>query len=182
MADNNTTPTSTDKLLIRSVGSDIWKWLSLSTLLTFFKAAYTDVNTGTSDTNFVTPAALQQSIRNTRIYKEICLSSTTSCSVLVLVGNAIESDFAGIITDCGASCDTAGVTGTMTIDILKNGVSILSTKITLDTTKKSSKTSATPPVISTNTIAIGDIYTFSVTGIHTTAAKGLTIWFKIQLT
>lgn len=117
-----------------------------------------------------------------RIYKQICLYSGTNCSILPQVGNVIESDFAGTITSVGAYCDTAGTTGLMTIDILKNGVSILSTKITIDSTETSSLTAATPAVISVNTITTGDLYTFSVTGIHTTPAKGLTVWFKVQVT
>ncbi len=76
----------------------------------------------------------------------------------------------------GSYCDTAGTTGTYTIDINEAGVSILSTKITVDSAEKSSETAATPPVISDSAIAADAIITFDVDAIQTTAAKGLVVW------
>jgi hypothetical protein len=52
-----------------------------------------------------------------------------------------------------ATAATAGVT---TVDVLKNGVSILSTPITVDYTNKSSVTAAVPAVIATNTFSEDD--------------------------
>lgn len=76
----------------------------------------------------------------------------------------------------GAYCDTAGTTGVFTVDINEAGTTILSTKITVDSTEKSSETAATPPVISDASIAADAIITFDVDGIQTTAAKGLKVW------
>lgn len=77
----------------------------------------------------------------------------------------------------GAYVDTAGVTGTCTVDINEAGTTILSTKITIDSTEKSSETAATPPVISDSAIAADAIVTIDVDAIHSgTAAKGLKVW------
>lgn len=80
------------------------------------------------------------------------------------------------ILNVGAYCDTAGTTGLATFDINEGGVSILSTKITLDSGEKTSATAATPPVISDSAIAANSIITFDIDTIQTTAAKGLVVW------
>ncbi len=97
------------------------------------------------------------------------------------VDTAIQGDFrisnrAITVKAVGAYVDTAGTTGTATIDINEAGTSILSTKITIDSTEKSSETAATPPVISDSLIAADGIITIDVDAIQTTAAKGLKVW------
>lgn len=72
-------------------------------------------------------------------------------------------------------CDTAGTTGTYTIDINEAGTTILSTKLTVDSTEKSSETAATPAVISDASIAADAIITFDVDAVQTTKAKGLVV-------
>ena len=53
------------------------------------------------------------------------------------------------LTEVRASLTTAGTTSSLTtIDINESGTTILSTKITIDLTEKTSTTAATPPVIS----------------------------------
>ena len=74
-----------------------------------------------------------------------------------------------------ADVKTAGTTGVSTIDIHKNGTTVLSTKITIDSTETSSSTAATPPVISVPTVAKDDIYTIDVDGVSTTEPLGLTV-------
>jgi len=96
-------------------------------------------------------------------------------------GTAIGGDYrisnrAITVKAVGSYCDTAGTTGTYTIDINEAGTTILSTKITVDSTEKSSETAATAPVISDATIAADAIITFDVDAVQTTKAKGLVVW------
>lgn len=57
------------------------------------------------------------------------------------------------LTAVRASLKTAAATGTFTVDINESGTTILSTKITIDATEKTSVTAATPPVISDTALA-----------------------------
>ena len=105
------------------------------------------------------------------------LGSTTDQTVTAALGGDYRiSNRAITVKAVGAYVDTAGTTGTCDIDINEAGTTILSTKITLDSTEKSSETAATPPVISDSAIAADAIVTFDLDVIHTTAAKGLTVW------
>jgi len=71
----------------------------------------------------------------------------------------------------------------MTVDIHKNGTTIMTTnKITVDSAEKTSRTAATAPVLTTTAVAEGDIGTFDIDGIQTTPAKGLVIWLKVRMT
>lgn len=96
-------------------------------------------------------------------------------------GTSIGGDFrisnrAITVKAVGAYVDTAGTTGTQTIDINEAGTTILSTKITIDSTEKSSETAATPPVISDSAIAADAIVTIDVDAVQTTPAQGLKVW------
>jgi hypothetical protein len=105
------------------------------------------------------------------------LSSTTDTATGTTIGGDYRiSNRAITVKAVGAYVDTAGTTNTTTIDINEAGVSILSTKITIDSTEKSSETAATPPVISDTAIAADAVVTFDIDAISTTAAKGLTVW------
>lgn len=57
------------------------------------------------------------------------------------------------LTGVRASLKTAAGSGTFTVDINEGGSTILSTKITIDATEKTSTTAATPPVISDASLA-----------------------------
>lgn len=105
------------------------------------------------------------------------LSETTNQTVATTFGGDFRiSNRAITVKAVGSYCDTAGTTGTFTVDINEAGVSILSTKITVDSTEKSSETAATAPVISDSAIAADAIITFDIDAIQTTAAKGLKVW------
>ena len=89
------------------------------------------------------------------------------------------------ITAVGAYVFTAGTTNTTDIQIrnVTDSQDILSTKITIDSTEKSSRTAATPAVINTSydDLATGDLLAIDVDAVSTTAAKGLTVWFRAEL-
>ena len=84
------------------------------------------------------------------------------------------------ILDIGAYVDSAGITGVGTVDIKKNGISILSTKITIDSGEKTSKTAVTSPIISNSYIEDDAIITFDITTLQSTPAKGLVVWIKLM--
>lgn len=104
------------------------------------------------------------------------LAPTSTDAVGTTVGGDLVMPFTGTLTSVGATVDTAGTTGTTQFDINKNTTTILSTKITIDSTEKTSRTAATPPVISVSTFTTGDILTFDIDTVQTTPALGLTFF------
>lgn len=109
------------------------------------------------------------------------VASDTNTTVANAVAGDLVMPFSGYITSIGATVDTAGTTNTTTIDVNKNGTTIMNTKITIDSAEKTSRTAVTPPVINTSllTFQTGDIFTFDVDAISTTPAKGLTIFINV---
>lgn len=81
---------------------------------------------------------------------------------------------AGTLTAVRASLITASTSGAVTIDILKNGVSIFSTKLTIDANEETSVTAAVAYVLSTTALADDDKITVSIDGAGT-GAKGLIV-------
>ena|SRR3990167_8468981 len=110
-----------------------------------------------------------------------CLAPGTSHTVSTVLGGDFESPIAGTISAIGAWVDTAGTTGTATIDVNIGGTTIMTTnKITIDTTEKTSRTAATTAVLTTTTLAVGDIITVDIDVVQTTPAKGLTVRLTID--
>jgi hypothetical protein len=80
-----------------------------------------------------------------------------------------------------ATNSTAGTTGTMVVDVKINGTSIMTTnKLDFDTGEKTTTTASTPPDLTTTTLAVGNIITIDVASLHTTAAKGLTVYMAVR--
>ncbi|TMN24494.1 hypothetical protein [Pseudoxanthomonas sp. X-1] len=78
-----------------------------------------------------------------------------------------------------ATLSVAQAAGSLvTVDVKRNGVSILSTKLTFDNAERTTVTAATPPVILSggNVLSKGDEITIEVTQIGTALAKGLTVY------
>lgn len=76
-----------------------------------------------------------------------------------------------------ASLTTAQASGAIfTVDINENGVSILSTKLTIDNTEKTSTTAATPVVVSDVSIADDAEITIDIDQVGDGTAKGLKIY------
>lgn len=88
--------------------------------------------------------------------------------------------FAMTLTAVRASLTTAqstnGAGGIFTVDINEGGASILSTKITVDNTERTSTTAVTPPVISDSALADDAEITIDIDQIGDGTAKGLKIW------
>ena len=97
------------------------------------------------------------------------------------VGGDFVMPFSGYVTDVGATVDTAGTTGSTTINIKKNTVTILKTKITINSGSKTSRSASVPPIIdeTNRNFITGDIFTFDVDGISSTPAQGLTVFINV---
>jgi len=87
--------------------------------------------------------------------------------------------YAMTVTSVRASLSTAQTSGSIfTVDINEAGNTILSTKLTIDNTEKTSVTAATPPVISDTALADDAEITIDVDQVGDGTAKGLKITIK----
>lgn len=85
--------------------------------------------------------------------------------------------YAMTVTAVRASLTTAQASGSIfTVDINESGASILSTKLTIDNTEKTSTTAATPPVISDANLADDAEITIDIDQIGTSGAAGLKVY------
>lgn len=85
--------------------------------------------------------------------------------------------FAFTLSGVRASVTTAPTGAALTVDINEGGVSILSTKLTIDAGEKTSTTAATPAVISDTTLADDAEITIDIDQIGSTVAgAGLKVW------
>lgn len=85
--------------------------------------------------------------------------------------------FAFTLTAVRASVTTAPTGAVLTVDINEGGVSILSTKLTIDATEKTSTTAATPAVISDSALADDAEITIDIDTVGSTiAGAGLKVW------
>jgi hypothetical protein len=84
--------------------------------------------------------------------------------------------YAMTITAVRASLSTAQASGSIfTVDINEGGTTILSTKLTIDNTEKTSTTAATAPVISDTALADDAEITIDIDQIGDGTAKGLKV-------
>lgn len=80
------------------------------------------------------------------------------------------------LTEVRASLSVAQPGGSIfTVDINESGVSILSTKLTIDNTETTSVTAATPAVISDSAVADNAVITIDVDQVGTAGARGLVV-------
>lgn len=131
-----------------------------------------------------------QQIRALDIYdlRRFILYRIKPSDLVLTTGTSVGGDFVmpfgGLILEVGATVDTAGSTGTMQIDINNNAVTILDTKITIDSGEKTSRTAAIPPFVSKvgANFKTGDIFTFDIDTVQTTPAMGLTMFIDVIVT
>ncbi len=143
-------------------------------------ATVNEVTTGTDTTRAVTADSLGGLPRSFSI---AVFDSDTPCAV----GNGTIAFCVPLfmdtmeITDCVASVHTAGTTGTMSMQIRRHRLAadadVLSTLLTIDTTEESSTTATVHVIKSTGEEQLneGDLIYIDVDGVHSTAAKGLTV-------
>lgn len=89
---------------------------------------------------------------------------------------AFHAPYAFTITDIKANVISAPTGASIVVDVKKNGVTILSTVITIDAGETSSRTAATPPVISVSALAEDDVITIDINQVGSTlAGSGLSV-------
>ena len=106
-----------------------------------------------------------------------CSDETTALTAAT--GKAeFQMPYAFTITDVMMTLTTAGTGGTLvTVDINEGGTTILSTKLTTDASEKTSRTSATPAVISDSSLANNGVITIDIDAIGSTlSGKGLKVY------
>ena len=116
------------------------------------------------------------------------VAAGTDCATGTNLGGDFVSPIAGTILQSDttpfylyATNSTAGTTGSMVVDINIGGTSIMTTnKLSFDSTEKTTTTTTTPPDLTTTTLAVGNIITIDVDSVHTTPAKGLTVYMAIR--
>ena len=82
------------------------------------------------------------------------------------------------VTMVHASLSQPATTGTFTIDILRNGVSVLSTLLTIDAGESNSTTAAVPAILSDFDWSEGDTITVAVTDDADGTASGLKLYIN----
>lgn len=108
-----------------------------------------------------------------KVIQVACSDQTTA----ITTGTAVVTfrmPYAMTLTAVRASLNTASSSGTPTIDINEAGVSILSTKLTIDASEKTSTTAATAAVISDSALADDAEITIDIDTAGT-GAKGLVV-------
>lgn len=108
------------------------------------------------------------------------VAAADNCAAADVIMFTIPSWMNGMnLTDIHARNITAGTTGVMTIQVtnVTDTQNMLSTALTIDSAEVGSDTAATPAVIdgTHDDVATNDLIKITVTGLHTTPAKGLII-------
>ena len=88
-----------------------------------------------------------------RITSFVCACSDESNDITTGEKLTFRMPYAYTVSEVRASLTTAATGSVFTVDINEGGVSILSTKITIDVSELTSTTAATPPVISDSSLA-----------------------------
>lgn len=89
--------------------------------------------------------------------------------------------FAGTLLEVRGSLIVAQTAGSLlTVDVNKDGTSVLSTKLTFDNTEKSTTTASIPCVISNTSFTNDSEITFDVDQVGTAGAKGLEVVLVIN--
>lgn len=153
-------------------------------------ATIAETDTGTDATRALTPDGLQGSLRNIRWLVFSLVEAGTDTATATNIYGDFESPIAGTILQSDstpfflyANNSTAGTTGTMVVDISIGGTTIMTTnKLDFDSTEKTTTTASTPPDLTTTALAVGDIITIDIDAVHTTAAKGLTVYMAVRET
>jgi len=151
-------------------------------------AVNTEVDAGTDATRAVTPDALAgSSIFGVKTVQIAVVEPTTDCATgdgkayLVVPASLNGMNLVGV----HGRAITAGTTGTMDVQVrnVTEGVDMLSTKLTWDSTEAGTDTAAAAAVIDTtkDDVATYDLLAIDVDAVQTTKAKGMIITLTFQL-
>jgi hypothetical protein len=137
---------------------------------------------GTADLIFKTNNVDRLKITDTGVFTglpeaiQLAASDETTALTTGTAKVTFRMPFAMTLTAVRASLTTAQASGTIfTVDINESGTTILSTKLTIDNTEKTSTTAATPAVISDTALADDAEITIDIDQIGNGTATGLKI-------
>lgn len=106
----------------------------------------------------------------------VALSDETTDLTTGTAKLTMRMPYAMTLTEVRANVNTAPVGATVTVDINEGGTTILSTKLTIDASEKTSTTAATAAVISDAALADDAEITFDIDQVgSSTAGKGLKV-------
>ncbi len=151
-------------------------------------AIASEIDTGTDSTRAMPVDQFVASKRNIRLLAFNLVEAATDNATATNIAGDFVSPIAGTVLQSDTAPyyiyttnSTAGTTGTMVVDISFGGTTIMGTnKLDTATGQKNSYTSSTHPDLTDTTLAVGDIITIDIDAIHTTAAKGLTVYMAIR--
>lgn len=135
-------------------------------------------STGLSVTGNITATGDISATGKIKNKEAIILACSDETTALAATSGVItfRMPYAFTVSEVRASLTTAQTSGsTFTVDIKESGTTILSTKITIDNTEKTSTTAATPPVISDTALADDAEITVDINTIGDGTAKGLKV-------
>lgn len=108
--------------------------------------------------------------------RQLAVSDETTALTTGTAKITFRMPYAMTLTSVRASLTTAQTSGNIfTVDINEGGTSVLSTKLTIDNTEKTSTTAATPAVISDSSLADDAEITIDIDQVGDGTAKGLKI-------
>lgn len=113
----------------------------------------------------------------------IAVSDETTALTTGAAKISFHMPYAMTLSDVRANVVTAPTGAAMVIDINEAGATILSTKLTIDISEKTSKTAATPVVISDTALADDALITIDIDTVGSTVAgAGLKVYLIGQTT
>lgn len=126
-----------------------------------------------------TPSASHSTVKDRLAAMDVMqLAASDETTALTTGTSKVTARVIGARTLVGvrASLTTAQTSGsTFTVDVNKNGTTVLSTKLTIDNTEKTSVTAATAAVISVTSFADDDEITVDIDQVGDGTAKGLKV-------
>jgi len=166
-------------LLITTAASTYQTLSGMSSYLTTAAAASTYQTTSGMSSYLTTATAASTYGTIAQAKTEYLVLAASDESTALTVGTSkitFRMPYAMTLTGVRCSLTTAQASGSIfTVDINENGTTILSTKLTIDNTEKTSTTAATAPVISDTSLADDAEITIDIDQIGDGTAKGLKI-------
>ena len=140
----------------------------LSALKTFITSGFLTSSTAASTYGTIAQAKAEYLV---------CAASNESTALTTGTGKVtFRMPYAMTLTGVRCSLTTAQASGSIfTVDINDSGTTILSTKLTIDNTEKTSTTAATAPVISDTALADDAEITIDIDQVGDGTAKGLKV-------
>ena len=166
-----------DYLTISSASSTYQTQTGMSSYLTISSASST-YQTQSGMSSYLTTSSASSTYATITQAKTECLTVACSDETTALSTGTSKITFrmpyAMTLTSVRASLSTAQTSGSIfTVDINESGSSVLSTKLTIDNTEKTSTTAAAAPVISDGNLADDAEITIDIDQVGDGTAKGL---------